>query len=296
MHSSVSDSALDLGYAFAPPATVYVTVDDQHPVENTLTLVVTNRSGAAVQFQNPQALTPGSPDLPKPDDTASPLGRISVWFPWGDASGDLATAGDSQKIVAGEATDGWYAPDRVTDPTLGTYWILFPQSKSVFLEQDASISVEFSGIVSHIGSGGTLPEQSWMTALPRVPGYASAEDQTAVWKDELSATLTAPATAIPGDQIELTWQTSGVKSCDLDPGGFKGLPPTGIQAVVMLAQQSVTWTLTGYLSAGAPVYAKATVTAQTGWIELGPCPYGGATVLRVGSEFLLVDRGVSDVW
>jgi hypothetical protein len=204
-------SDLDLGYAFVEPGTVYVTIDDEHPVENTLTLVVTNRSGAAVEFQNPEGLTPGS-RLPAWDDTASPLGRISVWFPWGDASGALATDGDSENIVASSGDTEWAASDRQSDPNIGVYWILFPVSKSVFIEKDASVSFSFSKIVSHAGAGGTPPEQSWMTAVPRVQEYTTQEGQVAVWKDELSASLTAPASAIPGEHFTVTWQTIGVES------------------------------------------------------------------------------------
>src|SRR4051812_32087073 len=108
--------SLVLGYAFAPPATALVTTDDEHPIYTTLTLVVTNRSGQAVELQNPQGLRPDSPDLPRPDDASSPLGRISIWFPWGDAAGDLATEGDAQNIVAGNATGGWSVSDRQSDP------------------------------------------------------------------------------------------------------------------------------------------------------------------------------------
>jgi hypothetical protein len=288
----MSDPVLDLGYAFEEPATVLVTVDDAHPVENSLTLVVTNRSGAAVQFQNPEGLTPSS-QLPAWNDQASPLGRVSVWFPWGDASGDLATAGDSQSIVASSLNDEWTVSNRMTDPTLGVYWILFPVSKSVFLDQDVSISFRFTNIVSHIGTGGTLPEQSWMTAQPQVPGYTTTQGQTAVWKDELSATLTAPAAAAPGAQIALTWKTVGVDSCGLDPGEFRGLPANGQQGVAMPAEPSATWTLTAYPhGGGSPIYARATVKAQTGWTDLGPLPSGapndGTLLVWLADGFLAI--------
>src|SRR4051794_7934558 len=52
----VSDAPLKLVYAFAPPAMVLVTTDEEHPVYNTLTLVITNRSGAAVTVGNPDLL------------------------------------------------------------------------------------------------------------------------------------------------------------------------------------------------------------------------------------------------
>jgi hypothetical protein len=295
----VSDPTLDLGYAFEEPATVLVTVDDAHPVDNTLTLVVTNRSGAAVQFQNPQGLTPSS-ELPAWNDQASPLGRVAVWFPWGDAPGDLATVGDSQNVVALSLTGSWAASNRMSDPTLGVYWTLFPLSKSVFLEQSASISFEFSGIVSHVGTGGTLPEQSWLTAQPRVPGYTGAQGQVAVWKDELSAKLTGPAAAAPSAEIALAWETVGVDSCELDPGDFRGLAPSGQQQVTMPAEPSATWTLTAYPHGeGSPIYARATVAAQTGWTDLGPVQGGMPTddtlLTWIGDRFLAVGA-VGDCW
>lgn len=290
---------LDLGYAFAPPAAVTVTVDDQHPVEDTLTLVITNRSGAAVQFQNPQGLTPQS-DLPAWNDQASPLGRISVWFPWGDASGDLARAGDATRIVASSLVQAWAASPRMTDATLGVYWALFPLSKSVFLEQDASISFKFARIVSHVGAGGHLPEQTWMTALPRVPGYAADQSHTAVWKQELSAELTAPATAIPGEQLDLRWTSAGAEYCSLSPGGFDNLPTEGHQPVKMPAEPSVTYTLTAHPASGRPLSDARTVSAQTGWIDLGRCPafvtIGGAHAYAVGSRLIALTSGPSGVW
>jgi hypothetical protein len=281
--------------AFAPPATVLVTIDDAHPVTNSLTLVVTNRSGAAVEFQNPEGLTPAS-KLPAWHDTASPLGRVSVWFPWGDAPGDLARVGDAQSIVAASVGPGWAASDRMTDPELGIYWTLFPLSKSVFLEQDASISFRFSGIVSHAGTRGTLPEQSWMTALPRVRGYSSDQRQVAIWKAELSARLTAPATAIPGDDVDLSWTSAGAEYCSLSPGGFDDLDPVGRQKVTMPWKPSVTYTLTAHPAIGRPVTDARTVTAETGWTDLGPFPgwrmLGGA--FRTHSGFFAFDGAV--VW
>jgi hypothetical protein len=289
---------LNLGYAFVDPASVLVTVDDAHPVGNKLTLVITNRSGAAVQFQNPQGLTTSS-ELPAWNDQASPLGRVSVWFPWGDASGDLSRVGDANKIVASSRVEGWAASDRMTDPTLGVYWTLFPLSKSVFLEQDASISFEFTGIVSHVGTRGRLPEQSWMTALPRVPDYTSQKSQTAVWKRELSAKLTAPAAAIPGDDLELSWTSAGAEYCSLSPGAFDGLDPVGKMRVKMPERPSVTYTLSAHPATGAPVTDRKTVSAQTGWMELGTAPVTpdqGLSVFRVGSEYLAVNRTHGDVW
>jgi hypothetical protein len=295
----VSDPALNLGYAFEEPATVLVTVDDAHPIENTLTLVITNRSGAAVEFPNPQGLTP-SAQLPAWNDESSPLGRVSVWFPWGDASGDLATVGDSQSIVASSLVAGWAASDRMSDPTLGVYWTLFPVSKGVFLDQDQSISIRFSQIVSHVGADGTLPEQSWMTSAPQVPGYTAQQGQLAVWKDELSATLTGPAAAPPQASITLTWKTVGVDSCALDPGDFRGLAPSGQQPVTMPAEPSATWTLTAYPhGGGSPIYARATVTAQTGWTDLGPVqgsmPTYGQLLVWMGDRFLVMGRE-GDCW
>jgi hypothetical protein len=289
---------LDLGYAFSEP-TVLVTVDDAHPVENTLTLVITNRSGASVEFQNPQGLTPKS-ELPKWDDSASPLGRVSVWFPWGDASGDLARAGDSTKITASSLVADWAASDRMTDPRLGVYWTLFPLSKAIFLERDQSISFEFTGIVSHIGTGGRVPEQSWMTALPRLPGYTSQQSQTAVWKRELSASLTVPATAIPGDQFEVRWSSAGASYCSLSPGGFDDLPLTGKTLLKMPAKPSEKYTLTAHPASGRPVSDAQTVAAQTGWIDLGPCPafswIDGVDAYRVGAEFIAYHTGPGGVW
>jgi hypothetical protein len=296
----MSDPTLTLGYAFDEPATVLVTVDDQHPVENTLTLVVTNRSGAAVEFQNPQALSPGS-TLPAWNDQQSPLGRISLWFPWGDASGDLASVGDAQRIVASSLNDVWAASPRMSDPDLGVYWTLFPLSKSAFLGQDVSISFQFSGIVSHVGTDGTLPEQSWMTAAPRVPGYTASQDQVAVWKSELSATLTAPAAAAPGDDFALVWKTAGVDSCALDPGDYRGLAPNGSQPVTMPASPSTTWTLTAYPhSGGSPIYSRATVNAQTGWADLGAVPAGlpqdQPVLLWLGERLILANDPEGKTW
>jgi hypothetical protein len=261
--------ALDLGYAFAPPGTVYVTADDANSVENTLTLVITNRSGAAVEFKNPEGLTPEDA-LPAWDDTSNPLGRVAVWFPWGEASGDLAAGGDSVKIDASSRGSEWAASKRQTDPVLGVYWTLFPLSKSVFLDVDASISFQFTNIVSHAGTNGTLPEQSWMTAVPLMQGYTSRQEQTAVWKDELSATLTAPATAIPGEQITLRWTTPGAAYCTLSPGDFPNLSPDSSQSLTMPAEASVTYQLTAYPVGAIPVTATQTVTATDGWLDLGP--------------------------
>ena len=291
-------TALDLGYAFAAPDTVLVTVDEAHPVENALTLVITNLSGAAVQFQNPEGLGPTS-RLPAWDDEASPLGRVAVWFPWGDASGDLATVGDSQKIVASSKVADWAASDRMTDPKLGVYWTLFPLSKSVFLDQDQSISFEFTGIVSHAGSGGRLPEQSWMTAAPRVPGYTAQQGRVLVWKDELGAKLTAPASAIPGDEFELSWTSPGAEYCSLSPGGFQDLKRTGKVRVTMPEKPSVKYTLTAHPASGQPVTDAKTVSAQTGWIDLGPTPRTPDVQMfafRVGSEYLAVHAGPGGTW
>ena len=290
---------LNLGYAFAPPDTVLVTVDDTHPVENTLTLVIINRSGAAVEFQNPEGLTPG-PHLPAWDDTASPLGRVPVWFPWGDASGDLARVGDAARIVCSSLSSDWAASDRMSDPTLGVYWTLFPLSKSVFLGQDESISFQFTGIVSHAGTDAQLPAQTWMTALPRVTGYTAQQAQAPVWKTQLSATLTAPASAVPGSEITLAWETVGVDSCELDPGDYRGLAASGHQPVTMPSQQSVTWTLTAYPhGGGSPIYSRATVTAQTGWTDLGPVPStlpnDNPLLTWMGDRFLVIGA-MSDCW
>jgi hypothetical protein len=294
----VSTQPLNLGYAFSEP-TVLVTVDDARPVENTLTLVITNRSGAAVQFQNPQGLTPSS-ELPKWDDSASPLGRVSVWFPWGDASGDLARTGDSTKVIASSLVPDWAASNRMTDPRLGVYWTLFPLSKSVFLEQDQSISFEFTAIVSHVGTGGRVPEQSWMTALPRLPGYESQQSQTGVWKRELSATLTVPASAIPGDTFDLSWSSAGAAYCSLSPGGFDDLPLTGKMLPTMPAKPSVTYTLMAHPASGRPVSDAHTVAAQVGWIDLGPCPafswIDGVAGYRAGSQYLAFHTGPGGVW
>ena len=295
----MSTQPLNLGYAFAAPDTVLVTVDDSHPVENTLTLVVTNRSGTAVQFQNPQGLTPGS-QLPAWDDTASPLGRVSVWFPWGDASGDLARVGDATRITCSSRVADWAASDRMTDPRLGVYWILFPLSKSVFLGQDQSISFEFAGIVSHTGTGGRLPEQSWMSALPRVTGYTSQQGQVPVWKNELSAELTAPDSAVPGDQLELNWTSAGASYCSISPGDFTDLDVSGKVHPTMPSEPSVTYTLTAHPASGRPVTDAKTVKAQTGWIDLGPCPafsmLDGVDAYRVGSEYLALHTGPDGVW
>jgi hypothetical protein len=282
----------DLGYSVAPPATVNVTVDDATPVENSLTLAVTNRSGSTIELLNPDGLTPASPLPAYTDTTATPLSRIYVWFPWGEASGDLATAGDAKSIEVSPLSKRWAASGRMSDPTLGTYWILFPLSESVLLGQDESVEFEFGRIVSRLPAN-TTQAQTWLSAELRAAGYETAQPiPVGVWKQQLTASLTpAATTAIPGDRITLSWITTGAAYCSLSPGGFNNLERHGKQDVTMPAESTATFELTAHPAVGRPVTATATVDAKSGWVDLGPFPgWGGyasnAFLLPLPGEFV----------
>jgi hypothetical protein len=117
---------LDLAYGVLPPATVYVTLDPDAPVQNTLTFNVMNASTDPIGFNNPEGLTPSS-DLPAyGDSTPNALDRPDVWFPWGTDAGDLATPGGATAIVASTKAADWAQPVQMSDPTLGVYWIRCP--------------------------------------------------------------------------------------------------------------------------------------------------------------------------
>jgi hypothetical protein len=295
----MSGPALELAYGVQPPGIVYVTPDPAHPVEDTLTFAVANASGSAIEFVNPGRLTPRSPLPAYSDRGPNPLSRLYVWFPWGDAAGDLATAGNAASIVASSGSADWAASDRMSDPELGTYWILFPLSPSVFLDVNESITFDFSSIVSYLPQGKDKA-LTWLATEPRVSGYESTKTTVDVWKQLVTATLTASAeSVIPGDEVTLAWETAGVESCSLQPGDFVDLPPAGSVVVTMPAERSVTWTLTGFPAAGSPLYAHATVEAATGWIDLGPNPAGseyGCLLVRTASELVAVSYEDLSTW
>jgi hypothetical protein len=298
----VADPALELAYGVDPPAVVHVTVDPAHPVTNAIAFDVVNTSAGSIELVNPQELTPSDP-LPAYGDAApSPLSRIYVWFPWGDGAGDLATSTDAESIVASSGQPEWTVSNRMSDPTLGYYWILFPSSKSVFLERGGSVEVSFAGIVSRLPAGVTS-KATWVKAEARVAGYAPAVGAVEIYKHVLSAKLTAPGAAAPGEPVELEWETVGVDSCAITPGGLPpGLAANGSAPVTMPTQERVVYTLTAQPHDGtSAIYASATVTAETGWIDLGPVPnpstagYLMPALLPLGDGLLLIQPG-GDCW
>jgi hypothetical protein len=299
----MTDPPLGLTYGVNTPAVVRVTVDPLHPLDQTVTFNFVNTSGAAIALVNPDGLTPSDPLPAFADAAPNPLSRVYVWFPWGDGGGDLATDGNATSIVASSSQSDWDVSKQLSDPTLGYYWILFPKSKSVFLEVNESVEFTFAGIVTQLPPGVTT-STTWVQARSRVAGYAPAAGTVEIDKNVDTATLTAPATAVPGDRLTIEWQTVGVDSCELDPGDFPDLGPDGQKQVTMPPAQSATWTLTAYPHDGtSPIYASATVTAQTGWIDLGavPNPADGSQIfLRLTDAFLLVQgsaiSGLAGCW
>jgi hypothetical protein len=258
-----------LAYGIAPPAIVRITRDPEPPTQNTIGFNLANTSGSQMTFVNPDELTRASRLPAYADATLNPLSRVYVWFPWGDDPGDLAPAGDAPSIVASSVAADWAASDAMTDPELGTYWILFPLSKSVVLGVNESVEFEFSGIVSYLPAG-QANAMTWVWAEPRLGGYATTKETVSFYKEAVAASLSAsPSSAIPGEQVTLAWQTTNISSCSLDPGGFTGLQPSGSVQVRMPETARADYKLTAYPDAGSPVYADASVTAASGWVDLG---------------------------
>jgi hypothetical protein len=297
----MAEQPIELVYGVDPPALVYVTVDAARPVQSALTFNFANTSGAAIEFVNPAGLTPGDP-LPAYSETApNPLSRVYVWAPWGDTAGDLATDGNGTSIVASSQDSDWDVSKQLSDPTLGYYWILFPKSKSVFLQANQSVSFDFSGIVAYLPQSATT-KMTWIKAQPRVQGYGADSGTVVVWKQTAMATLTpARSRVYPGSTVGLTWATSGAASCEIDwPGGqLTELKPNGTTSVTVPARPSTEYKLRASWTIGATAAASCTVATETGWFQLGPVPGavegGASTPIWLRDRLLLLKPG-GDCW
>ena len=289
----------DLAYGIQPPATVYVTLDETEPVYNTLVVNVMNASTSPVGFNNPEGLTPSS-DLPAiTDTTPNPLDRMYIWFPWGDGAGDLSYPGDAPSIVGSSLSPGWAPPVRLTDPTIGVYWILFPLSTSVLLGPQESVQFDFSQIVSHLPATQT----TGMTIAyvePRVAGWASTTSTIDVFKDQplgIASFTALPTSVLPGGSATVSWSTTGASDVRLDPGGHTGLPESSHMDVPV--SKPTTFTLTAYAAGRAPVEQRQAVSVQTGWVSMTGgqgSPFYGHPMALYGLDAGLVYLSATGTW
>jgi hypothetical protein len=268
-------------------------------VQAEVTLAFANPGAAVLTLENPDGLTPGSPELPPySDEGPNALSRLYVWFPWGDGAGDLTTAGNAESVVARVSDPNWYVTP-ASDPNIGVYWLLFPRGKKVFLGSHESVEVSFSGIVSYLPESKTSGP-TWGYARLRHADRQSADCRATFWKEALAATLTASrAWVTPGQHVTLTWGTTGAEHCALAPGDHSGLPPRGTLDVAVPPEPSTTYTVTAFASTGWTRQAQATVTTRAGWIDLGEAPWRwfmAPVVWRLADAFVAYNTIGYEVW
>ncbi|MCK5125636.1 MAG: hypothetical protein KAR42_05230 [candidate division Zixibacteria bacterium] len=204
------------------PDHVFLTLNSKKPVKSRLMFYVANPNqepDSDVNFINPDGLTPQD-ELPDIHKESHRLSRIFIWFPYGGGKVEseeyLTTAENAQNITMspGRHNKRWHCK-KMYDAKLGPYWILFPKGETQ-IKSGKSVSFILSNIVS-----ASIPGMSYMyvknTKLPNIPARRT---ELPVFKIEpVSITLFTiePKEIVPGQSVELTWNTKNATSRVLSP-------------------------------------------------------------------------------